>query len=132
MAGIVHFSQILRWAENAESEFFRKHGLPFVHETAGTLSGWPRVNIQADFLAPAHYDDCICVRIRPKSLPEAGESSLCWEFEVLRIREPSERILAKGSWVSVYASIDTKTGKIRAEGKIPEEVKKILKIFKIA
>lgn len=131
MAGIVHFSQILRWAENAEGEFFREAGIAFIKKTAGTLSGWPRVNIRADFLAPARYDDTICVRIRPKFLPEKNASSICWEFEVVKIGE-TEQIIARGSWVSVCADIELQTGMLRAGKKIPEELKKVLIFFKIA
>lgn len=127
MAGVVHFSQILRWAENAEGEFFRKHGIPFVDKDGEMLSGWPRVRVQADFLAPARYDDCIRVRIRPKTLPAENSSSLTWEFEAERVSETSGQIIARGEWTSVYASICPASGRLCSGQGIPEKLKKVLK-----
>lgn len=131
MAGIVHFTQILRWAENAEGEFFRIHEIPFVCKNGETLSGWPRVRVRADFLAPARYDDQIRVRIRPKTLIDENTSAISWEFEVVRIAG-REEVIARGDWVSVYASINPVSGELRAERKIPENLKKILRFNKIA
>ncbi len=131
MAGVVHFSQMLRWAENAESEFFREHGQPFVEkgETAGTLFGWPRARVAADFLAPAHYDERIRVRIRPRGVPAENSSALHWDFEIVAGEESEpERAIARGSWTSVYARVDSAEKSVRAEN-VPEAVRKILKIF---
>lgn len=132
MAGIVHFSQILRWAENAEGEFFRKHGLALVSEDAGMLSGWPRVRVEASFLAPLRCGDCVCVKIRPHSLPAEGSVALHWMFEVVCMRDGREQVAARGSWTSVYASINSVSGELRSQSEIPAELKKVLKIFKIA
>lgn len=127
MAGVVHFSQILRWAENAEGEFFRHLGIPFVERSGEMLTGWPRVRIQADFLAPARYNDCIRVRIRPQTLADEKTSALTWEFEVVCIKEESEQIIARGRWTSVYANINPTNGKLCAGKGIPESLKNILK-----
>ena len=129
MAGIVHFSQILRWAENAEGAFFREHDIPFVEKNGNLLSGWPRVRVQADFLAPARYDDCIRVRIRPQNIPADDACALSWEFEVVRVSDNSENAIARGEWTSVYAEADTSTGKLRSCRQIPAALKKILKNF---
>lgn len=130
-AGVVHFSNILRWAENAESDFFRQNGFAFVEsKETGTLSGWPRVRVQADFLAPARYDDAICVRIRPCGVPAEDSVALNWEFEIAALpskNTPEERLIARGSWTSVYANINTRNGTIRAEEKIPEKFRNFLK-----
>lgn len=131
MAGVVHFSQMLRWAENAESEFFREHGLPFVEKSApaGTLFGWPRVHIAADFLAPAHYDDRIRVRIRPHGIPDEKSSVLHWDFEIVAGEESEpETIIARGSWTSVYARVDSAEKSVHPKN-VPEEVRKILIFF---
>ena len=132
MAGVVHFSQILRWAENAEGEFFRKHGLSLVSEEAGMLSGWPRVRVEASFLAPLRYGDCVRVKIRPRSLPEEDSVALHWMFEVVCMRDGRELLAARGSWTSVYASINPVSGELRSRGEIPADLKKVLKNFKIA
>lgn len=127
MAGVVHFTQFFRWAENAESEFFRVHKIPFVCKNGETLSGWPRVHARADFFVPAHYGDCIRACIRPKKPVNENTSAICWEFEIRRIEtDGSEKLLARGEWVSVYATMNFKSGILRAEQTIPEALKKVL------
>lgn len=135
-AGIVHFSNILRWAENAESDFFRQNGFAFVEKKeAGTLSGWPRVRVRVDFLAPARYDDLICVKIRPMSVPAENSVALNWEFEVAVLpknENSEERLIANGNWTSVYASINTLDGIVRSEKEIPPNFRKFLNFIKTA
>lgn len=136
LAGIVHFSNILRWAENAESDFFRQNGFAFVEKKeAGMLSGWPRVRIHADFLAPARYDDLICVKIRPTSVPAENTVALNWEFEVSVLpknENSAVKLIARGSWTSVYASINSLDGTVRAEKEIPADFKNFLNFTKTA
>lgn len=135
-AGIVHFSNILRWAENAESDFFRRNGFAFVEKKeAGTLSGWPRVRLRADFLAPARYDDLIRVKIRPTSVPAENSVALDWEFEVAVLPQDAdseERLIARGDWTSVYASIRVHEGTLRSEKEIPSDFRNFLNFTKTA
>lgn len=131
MAGVVHFSQILRWAENAESEFFRKQGLRFIggDTSAGTLFGWPRVRVACDFISPVRYDEIVRVRLCPSELPAENASAISWKFDVVvGDSEISGRVAARGSWTDVFARVDAVEKIMRAE-RVPESVRKILNFF---
>lgn len=105
-AGVVHFTHFLRWAENAEGDFFRTNGLRiFEKMPAGAgAAGFPRVRVSADFFAPAHYADKIRVRIRPAALPLPNSRRIDWIFEIARVEKSGEETaLAAGAWTSVCA-----------------------------
>lgn len=129
MAGVVHFSQILRWVENAESDFFREHKLEFAaqNQAAGTLAGWPRAGIEVRFLAPARYNDEIRVEIRPASVPAENSGTILWEFRVFAV-EPAGtlRNIAQGTWTTVFAQIDVFSGKIKKMHQLPQNFLEIL------
>lgn len=122
-AGIVHFTNFLRWAENAESDFFRKHGSSLIEKTdAETQVGWPKVGVSANYKSPARYADCIRVKIRPAALPPPKARSIFWEFAVFRVEtDGAETLLADGAWKSVFAEIDG-NGNVRVGNAIPAPV----------
>ena len=129
-AGVVHFSHFLRWAENAEGDFFRKNGLSVLAGTAaGTRFGMPKVSLKIDYRAPARYDDRIRVRIRPTALPAAGTRAIEWSFEVLRVEKSGAlELLAAGTFTSVCAEIFP-DGKMRAAECVPADVRRALGAF---
>lgn len=129
-AGLVHFTNFLRWAENAEADFFRANGLSVLTKnSAGTLFGFPRVAVHASYFAPARYADRIFVRIRPNVFPEDGARSLSWCFRVFRAeRGGAETLLAEGGWKTVYAEIDS-AGRIRSGNVVPVEVLSAVRNF---
>lgn len=129
-AGLVHFTHFFRWAENAEGDFFREHGLSVLQKNeTGALSGFPRVAVQANFCAPARYADCIRVQIRPQVLPVDGARSLSWEFRIFRAEASGgQTLLATGSWTTVFATIAA-DGRIRSGGSVPAEVSEAVKNF---
>lgn len=129
-AGVVHFSHFLRWAENAEGDFFRKNGLKIFGKTAaGTHFGWPRVSVRFDFRAPARYADSIRVRIRPAAFPPENARSVEWRSEIFRVGNAGDLLLlATGTWTSVFAEIDD-GAKMRAAAALPAEIRAALKTF---
>lgn len=129
-AGLVHFTHFLRWAENAEGDFFRTSGLSVLQKNdAGTLSGFPRVAVRANFCAPARYADRIRVQIRPQASPEENARSLSWEFRIFRVEtDETQTLLAEGTWKTVFALI-SRDGKIQGGNNIPEYVVKAVKNF---
>lgn len=129
-AGLVHFTNFLRWAENAEGDFFRKYDLCLLEKnSAETLCGFPRVSVRIDYRAPARYADCIRVKIRPQELPEENSRSLNWEFQIFRIEsDRTEKLLALGSWSTVFAEIDFH-GNTRAGKSVPAQVRNAIKTF---
>src|SRR5262245_9340224 len=82
MAGIVHYSNFARYAEQAESEFFRALKLTLVGmQPDGTKVGWPRVSCSFSFKAPAYFEDVLEIRI---TIQRIGVKSLTLNFEFVR------------------------------------------------
>ena len=129
-AGLVHFTHFLRWAENAEGDFFRTRGLSVLEKTgAGTLSGFPRVAVRANFCAPARYADRIRAQIRPQFCPEENARSLSWEFRIFRVEtDESQTLLSDGTWKTVFASV-SRDGKIQGGNNIPDNIVQAVKNF---
>lgn len=79
MAGVMHFSNYLRWAEDAEHAFWRSLGMS-VHQTQedGSAISWPRVAVECQYAAPLRFEDEVELRVR---VAEIGEKSLRFEIE---------------------------------------------------
>lgn len=71
-AGVVHFSRLLCYAEEAEHELLHKLGIPLMDG-----GGWPRVHVNCDYLAPVRMGDVVEVSISPVKM---GHSSVQWSF----------------------------------------------------
>ena len=90
--GWVHFSNILRYVEEAEHAFLKSRGV-LVFDRA--LGGWPRVNVNCDFAKPLKFGDRIEVQL---AIAQIGNSSVTWKFELLN---PSSETAASGSLTTV-------------------------------
>lgn len=76
-AGMVHFTRLLDWCEEAEHACLRRLGLP-IHDATG---GWPRVHVQADYQQALQCGETVEVRIIA-CVP--GGSSVRWRFAIER------------------------------------------------
>ncbi|MBT8036021.1 MAG: acyl-CoA thioesterase [Verrucomicrobiae bacterium] len=88
-AGVVHFSRLLCYAEEAEHDLLEKLGIPLLDG-----GGWPRVHVDCDYLNPLGVGDTVVVTIAPESL---GRSSVLWSFSM----KNNEKVVARGSVKSV-------------------------------
>lgn len=79
LEGIVHFSSIFRYMEEAEHAAWREAGLT-VSERGGAL-GWPRVNASFDFRSPLYFEDEMDVIVR---IAKVGTRSLLYEHVIMR------------------------------------------------
>ena len=79
LAGIVHFSWMFRYMEEAEHAAWRAAGLS-IAERRGAL-GWPRVAASFEFRNPLHFEDEFEVGVR---LTEIGSRSLQYEHSIMR------------------------------------------------
>ena len=59
MAGIVHFSNFLRYCERVEHEFLSAHNIPVISAT----TGWPRVSCNIDYRAPLRLHDELIIEL---------------------------------------------------------------------
>ena len=96
-AGIWHYSNVLRWAEEAETELHRQLGI--IDQTFGAT---PRVAVEFEFRSRLRFDDVVDVTI---SVAGLGETSITYLIEVLK----GEDLAASGRVVTVF--VDRESGK---------------------
>jgi acyl-CoA thioester hydrolase len=113
-AGIVHFSQLIIYMEQAEHALLRSVGLSVaVHATAhkdplrkdyvaGSDLRWPRVNVECQFRSPARFED---VLIDFVTISKLGEKSITYSHRLVL----GEEVVAEGSMTSVCC-IQTASG----------------------
>jgi YbgC/YbaW family acyl-CoA thioester hydrolase len=73
-AGVVHFSRLLCYAEEAEHELLDKLEIPLFGD-----GGWPRVHVECNYHAPIRMGDSVHVVLQIKKL---GRSSIFWQFSI--------------------------------------------------
>ena len=93
LAGIVHFSKILCYVEEAEHFVMREVSVP----AADASGGFPKVHVDCDYRSPLHFGDDAEIQMQ---LEKVGERSLTWKFTV----RVAEQISAEGALVTVYVS----------------------------
>jgi len=74
-AGVVHFSKILCFVEEAEHAYLLGLGFDVVSER----EGWPIVKVDVDYRRPLKFNDEVDISIEPFS---GGKSSVTWSFGV--------------------------------------------------
>ncbi len=97
-AGVVHFTALLRYAEDAEHRFLARVGVPLILRENGDIIGWPRVHAQFDFRAPVRFGEEGTVALR---LTRVGESSLTFRYRVAQL----DTVVAEGEMTAVQACI---------------------------
>jgi acyl-CoA thioester hydrolase len=98
-AGIWHYSTIIRWAEEAESELHRQLGI--IAETFGVT---PRAHVEFDFRASVRFDDEVTVML---AIDQVGETSITYTVNL----DGPVGTVATGQIVAVL--IDRTTGRKR-------------------
>jgi acyl-CoA thioester hydrolase len=79
LAGIVHFSWMFRYMEEAEHAAWRAAGLSVAEK--GSELGWPRVAASFDFRQPLHFEDEFEVLVQ---LTGVGSRRLDYEHTIVR------------------------------------------------
>lgn len=92
LAGIVHFSMLFRYMEEAEHALWRAAGLSIAEP--GSNIGWPRVSAACEFRNRLHFEDEFEVWVR---LAEVKTRTLEYEFTIVR----GETVIAVGTITSV-------------------------------
>ncbi len=113
VAGICYFAAYWRFAERAEMDMFRDLGYPYA-EIFDRYDIWlPRVNVQADYHAPALMDDWLRMRTH---LERVGASSVRWQTVVF-----NERTGAAGAVFTLTTACMDRTTKTSAP--LPPELR---------
>ena len=111
LAGIVHFSNIFRYMEEAEHAFWRAAGLTIAER--GSEIGWPRVSAACEFRNALRFEDEFEVHIRLGSV-----KTRTIEYECTLIR--GDDVIAVGTITCVCVK-KTADGRMRAH-ELPERV----------
>ena len=111
LAGIVHFSWMFRYMEEAEHAAWRAAGLT-IAEKNGEL-GWPRVAASFEFRSPLRFEDEFEVVVR---LVEVGTRSLQYDHTISK----GEVLVGSGRITTVCTRTNA-DGSIRAT-EIPAEI----------
>jgi acyl-CoA thioester hydrolase len=92
LAGIVHFSWMFRYMEEAEHALWRAAGLSVVDPARDI--GWPRVAATFEFRNPLHFEDAFDVLVR---LKQAGRRTLHYEHTIVR----GDTVIGSGTMTAV-------------------------------
>jgi acyl-CoA thioester hydrolase len=92
-AGVIHFTRLLCYVEEAEHAALASLGLPIILSAHDALH-WPRVTVNAEYLGPVYPLQDITVKL---SLEKVGGTSLVWGWEILT----STSCAARGSLKTV-------------------------------
>ena len=114
LAGIVHFSNYLRYMEAAEVAFLRERGLNVSLDFEGQHLGFPRVSVHCDYETPARFDDVLDIDV---TLERLGTKSVTYAFIFSR----GGQIVARGKMTSVCCRA-SKDGRLEPI-EIPEAIR---------
>jgi acyl-CoA thioester hydrolase len=84
-AGVVHFTKLLGYVEEAEHDWMR--GLGVIR--LGEGFGWPRVGVEVRYLAPARFEDLLVVELTNLERQTRG---LSYQFVIRR----EETLICRG------------------------------------
>lgn len=115
LAGIVHFSTMFRYLEEAEHAMWRAAGLTIAER--GSDLGWPRLGAALEFRNPLRFEEEFEVWVRIGALKTR---TLEYEFTIVR----GQTVIAVGTMTAVCVR-KLPNGTMRA-GEIPAEIRKSL------
>ena len=88
MAGIVHFSNYLRYMEDTEHAFLRSMDLS-VHAVMGDITiGWPRVHVSCDFTRPLRFEDTVEIELHVEHIES---KTIHYRFAFARVADDGSR-----------------------------------------
>ena len=110
LAGLMHFSNFLRFVESAEHAFFRSLGFRVHTADGGEHHGWPRLEVSCQYRRPARFEQTleICLRVE-----EIRTSSLRYEFWIFVAGDTDRSPIAAGSCSIIHVALDEKIREIR-------------------
>ncbi len=114
MVGVVHFSWIARYMEEAEHALWRAAGLS-IAQPGGSLV-FPRVAVTIDFAAPLRFEDECEVHVRIEAM---SRRTIRYAHTITR----GETVIATGTMTAACVSTDATP--MRAVD-IPEDIRKRL------
>jgi len=90
-AGVVHFSRILCYVEEAVHAFLASKDITVL----GPEDGWPLVKVDVDYRKPLRFGNTLEINVEPFSV---GRTSVTWSFAVMH----GEDMAAEGIITTVH------------------------------
>ena len=118
LAGIVHFSTMFRYVEEAEHALWREAGLSIVQRDSDL--GWPRLSAALEFRNPLRFEETFEVWVRIAALKTR---TIEYEFTLVR----GKTVIAVGTMTSICVRKQA-DGTMRA-AEIPADVAEKLDRF---
>lgn len=109
MAGIVHFSNYLRFMESVEHRFFSEAGLSIHMESEGRIVTFPRVHAECDYHAPLRFEEEFELRLIVR---EVRNKAMVLDFAFTRLGGGEPARVASGSITTVCVTRDPAGGLI--------------------
>jgi YbgC/YbaW family acyl-CoA thioester hydrolase len=98
-AGVVHFSRLLSYVEEAEHSWFEELGW----EVYSAKHGWPRVALESQFVSPARFGDELLFTL---FIEKISTSTITYNFYGAIASGPSKgREVLRGSMTACYVTI---------------------------
>ena len=94
MAGLVHFTNILRYMEESEYAFLRSVGLSVTMTDERGRYGFPRLSVNCNYLKPARFEDELSTHVR---VVKNDGKRIQYAFSI--VRDHDEVTLATGEFV---------------------------------
>ncbi len=104
MAGVVHYTRILAYAELAEHAFLKELGISPISSSGG----FPKVHVGCDYLRPLRFEDQISIQL---TLAKLSSKSLHWGFEI----SVNDKLSAKGELITAHVDATGNPCEIPAE-----------------
>lgn len=110
VAGVMHFTNFLRYFEACEEEFYRSIFLPFntIREKYGILL--PRIEVHCQYKAACRFDDFIEVTMKVR---EIAEKTVTYDFQTVRLHD--QKLAAKGSIICIAVNAEWKAVPLPAD-----------------
>jgi acyl-CoA thioester hydrolase len=110
VAGVMHFTNYLRYFEACEEEFYRSISMPFNDIRAKYGITFPRVEAHCNYKAACRFDDSFDVTMR---VSEVAEKTITWDFQVTR--QQDGRLAAEGTLKCIAVNSDWKAVQLPPE-----------------
>jgi YbgC/YbaW family acyl-CoA thioester hydrolase len=116
VAGVMHFTNFLRYFEACEEEFYRSISLPFNQIREKYDITFPRVEAHCQYKAACRFDDFIDVTLKVR---EVAEKTITYDFQLLR--QHDGKLAAEGYIKCIAVNSDWKATQV------PVEVAKVVR-----
>ena len=99
-AGMLHFTALLRFMEEAEHAYYRLLGFHGYRWSEESVYGIPRVSVSCKYLKPVYYNEVVGLRL---AVLEARRKAIRYSAEATVERAGKTEVVARGDWTVVCA-----------------------------